>query len=115
MGSIKACVELFHDNKIPFWVMSNGNRRVSSTNWLLSSSDGNIHVLYRRKATKPTDGINMDGLPGVYALKWYNPRTGGLLQNGSTASLQEISTNFSSFGNPPSDNAKDWVLLLRKM
>ena len=106
----------FQNNSIPFWEMSSSNKRVSNSDWLLSSSDGKIHVLYRRKTNEPSDGINMDGLPGMYSVKWYNPRTGASLQNGSMTTLLDIGTNFSSYGNPPGpDNGKDWVLLLRKM
>ena len=106
----------FKNNNIPFWQMSNSNHRVSKSDWLMSSSDGTIHVLYRRDVSQPSDGIVMDGLPGVYSLKWYNPRTGGSLQNGSQISISGNGKNFVRFGSPPGPkDDNDWVLLLRKM
>jgi hypothetical protein len=110
-------LDFFKNNNIPFWQMSNRNFRVSNNDWLLSSSDGTIHILYRRDVRQSTDGINMDGLPGVYSLKWYNPRAGGSLQNGSLTALTGGGKNFVSIGNPPGGREadKDWVLLLRKI
>ena len=96
--------------------MSNGNDRVADKDWLLSSSDGTIHVLYRRDPNRATAGILMEGLPGVYSLKWYNPRTGGTLLNGSIPSIMGNGKKYVSFGDPPGpDDANDWVLLLKRI
>lgn len=109
-------LEFFKNNNIPFWQMSNNNSRVSTNDWLLSSSDGTIHVLYRRNRNLVTNGIKMDGLTGAYSLKWYNPRSGGSLQNGSLTSIVANGSNFVSFGTPPGSNdGKDWVLLLKNV
>ena len=109
-------LNFFQNNNIPFWQMSSNNSRVSNSDWLLSSSDGAIHVLYRRDTSQASVGINLNGLAGVYSLKWYNPRTGGSLQNGSMTTLSGNGKNFVSFGNPPGRNdGKDWVLLLKKL
>lgn len=109
-------LDFFKNNNIPLWQMSNRNDRVADRDWLLSSSDGEIHVLYRRDPNRVTAGILMDGLLGVYSLKWYNPRTGGSLGNGSISSIVGNGKNFVSFGDPPGlDDGKDWVLLLKRI
>ena len=107
-------LEFFQVNNVPFWRMSNDENRVnSSTDWLLSSSDGKIHVVYRRSITSNTS-INMSGLSGSYSVKWYNPRTGGTLENGSILSI--VGGNNASYGKPPntSDNM-DWVILIKQV
>jgi len=45
-------------------------------------------------------------------VKWFNPRSGGALQNGSVTSLK--GSGKLSIGNPPSDASKDWVVLVKK-
>jgi Putative collagen-binding domain of a collagenase len=108
-------LEFFHNNDVPFHRMSNVPNRVdSTTDWLLSSSDATVHVIYRG-STPSSGSIDMKGLPGTYSVKWYNPRTGGSLQAGSVSSI--LGGNGSiSYGNPPNlSDRKDWVILLRKL
>ena len=108
-------LEFFHNSNIPFHRMSYVSNRVNSaTDWLLSSSDGLVHVIYRR-STPSSGSINMLGLQGTYDLKWFNPRAGGVLQNGSVTSIVG-GTSSISYGNPPDPaDQKDWVLLLQKI
>ena len=52
-------------------------------------------------------------LPGdkPFSVKWFNPREGGEMQDGTIASVQ--GKGFVSVGNPPADLVKDWVVVLR--
>jgi hypothetical protein len=47
---------------------------------------------------------------GNYTVKWYNPRKGGDLKNGSVTFLR--AGNNINIGNPPSDPTSDWVVLI---
>lgn len=95
--------------------MSNNANRTSSTNdKVLSSTDGNVHVVYRRSTTTST-GIKLDGLSGIYNVTWYNPRSGGSLQSGSVVSIQAGNFTSVSYGTPPIADGKDWVILIRKV
>jgi Putative collagen-binding domain of a collagenase len=107
-------LEFFRNNDVPFHRMSNVPNRVkNATDWLLSSSDMTVHVIYRR-STPSSGKINMTGLPGTYSVNWYNPRMGGLLQNGSVTSIVGGGGSVS-FGSPPNPaDTKDWALLLRR-
>jgi hypothetical protein len=53
--------------------------------------------------------INLFGQNKKYTVKWYNPRTGGALVNGSIKKIK--SGNKVSIGFPPNQE-KDWVALL---
>jgi Putative collagen-binding domain of a collagenase len=111
----KYALDFFY-NDLSFWEMSSNENRVSSvTDWLLSSLDDTVHVVYRRSTTSTSDGINLDGFTGTYSVKWYNPRSGGSLQNGSIASIVADGNDFVSFGNPPRSDGKDWVVLIKKI
>ena len=46
-----------------------------------------------------------------YTVQWYNPRTGGALQNGTVTSVSGPGSQ--SIGMPPADADKDWVALVR--
>lgn len=119
-------LEFFYMNNIPFWRMSYIPNRVNNaTDWLLSTSDGMTHVVYRRSVTytgRPirssiyTNSINMIGLSGTYTVTWYNPRAGGILRNGSIPLIVGGANVDVSYGNPPNATDKqDWVILLQKV
>ncbi|HSH19726.1 MAG TPA: DUF5060 domain-containing protein [Draconibacterium sp.] len=47
----------------------------------------------------------------AYSVKWFNPREGGEMQNGSIEKVQ--GKGFQNIGNPPVETNKDWVVVLR--
>lgn len=99
---------------IPFWQMSNDASRVTSTtDWLLSSWDGRTHVIYR-KSTILMGSIDMVGLDGEYSVRWFNPRDGGRLQNGTKLTI--TAGGMTTLGlSPNGTDTMDWAILLRKI
>lgn len=76
-----------------------------SSGWCLGK-DGEVYAVYLKKG-----GSSNITLPyGNYTVKWYNPRTGGALQNGSVTS---VALGTVSIGNPPSNVTSDWVVLIK--
>lgn len=108
-------LSFFRDNAVPFWEMSNDNARLpdGSNDWVLSSTDGNVLIVYRKSIDTP--GINMVGLTGRYSIDWYNPREGGPLIQGSVPSIIAGSSTPIFYGDAPGSNEKDWVVLLRRV
>lgn len=112
-------LEFFAAHTIPFWKMRNENWRVpsSSNDWILANSADGVIVVYRRN-NWGEKLIDMSGLAaGSYAVHWYNPRSGGALQQDSVRSLTGdggSSSSLSWYGAPPSDGDKDWAILIRK-
>ena len=44
-------------------------------------------------------------------VSWFNPRTGGEMQEGSVSSIS--GPGYQSLGTPPSDPDKDWVVVIQ--
>jgi Putative collagen-binding domain of a collagenase len=106
-------LEFFRNYNVPFWQMSSDNSfRVpaGSGDRVLSSTDGTTIVVHRRDNTGGS--ISMGGLTGGYSVQWYNPRTGGSLQNGSVTSIQGGGLNVP-YGSPPDTPDNDWVILIK--
>ena len=61
----------------------------------------------------PEGGSTDLSLPeGNYTINWYDPRGGGALKKGSVSTV--TGPGAVSLGNPPSEAAKDWVVLVKK-
>lgn len=108
-------LSFFRDNAVPFWEMSNDNFRLpdESTDWVLSSDDGSVLVVYRK--TVDTSAINMVGLSGRYSVHWYNPREGGPLMQGSVPLIIAGGSAPILYGEAPGADYNDWVVLLRQV
>jgi len=70
---------------------------------------GNVYVIYRPSGGATT--LNLSGVTGTYQVQWYNPRSGGALQNGTIATLAGGNST-ANIGNPPSQTTQDWVALI---
>ena len=101
-------LEFFSDSGIPFWDMSNDNDRVSS-GWCLVQSNEDIIVVYLPNGGTTTIDL---ATSTTYSVKWYDPRNGGLLQDGSETSL--LGGNNIPLGSAPNNDNQDWVILLEQ-
>ena len=106
------CVNDFvYANDIPFWTMSNEDSLISnkSLNHCLAQP-GNVYVIYQ--ANGGSNSLNLGGQTGNYDVKWFDPRNGGTLQNGSVTSIS--GGGIRSIGNAPNTPSADWAVLVRK-
>ncbi|MDA7916294.1 DUF5060 domain-containing protein [Verrucomicrobia bacterium] len=71
---------------------------------------GSVYVVYLNNGG--TTDLDLSDAKGKLGIKWFNPRVGGSLVDGSVKSVKGGSR--VSIGNPPSDNDKDWVALIQK-
>ena len=96
-------LEFFHA-LLPFTEL----KPLNNVSWGLSlGKDSLVYVLYLK-----TGGSSKITLPpGNYTVKWYNPRKGGSLQNGS---VTNIGSGTVSIGNPPSEASYDWTVLINR-
>lgn len=91
-----------------------------ATNAWVLAKDKAFYVLYTKDASKGVT-LKLPGEPGVYDVKWYNPRKGGEFQQGSLHRVTQKKP-FKHFwvrhekdlGLPPSDKERDWVILVTK-
>lgn len=105
---MKHAKDFIEDNSIPVWDMSNDDASIS-TGYLLSGSN-NYHIAFLPDGGSAT--IDLEGT-NDYTVKWFDPRDGGDLQDGSVTNIS--SGNNVSIGNPPSDTSSSWVALIENV
>lgn len=110
----RIALEFFSRFNIPFWNMTNanalvGNEKNDNTRYCLAAP-GEIYVVYL-----PTGGtceLDLSKASGTFSVRWYDPRRGGDLQEGS---VKEVSAGKKvGLGHPPAEENEDWVILVRK-
>ena len=98
--------ELFADNNIPFQEMESKDDLVSN-GWCFGK-DYEVYVVYLKN-----EGTAEIDILGDYSVKWYDPRNGGALADGS---VLEISSGSNvSIGSPPNNSDLDWVAVLQNI
>jgi hypothetical protein len=99
----------FFLNNLPLEEMNPANELLNIKDSYCLAKAGEIYVVY----LPTTEGATIDLSSGKYTVKWFNPRTGSNLQDGSLKSL--TGGGKTSFGLPPMKDGKDWVVVLRKI
>ena len=110
----RIALEFFASNRIPFWVMTNaddlaGNAANDNSRYCLAKA-GEIYVIYLPDGGEAR--LDLTGASGVFTVKWFNPRAGGPLLDGSVTTVQGGSV--APLGPPPADASEDWTIVVRK-
>ena len=100
-------LEFFH-RYLPFTEMESADELTRDKNDYCFAKKGSVYALYLPTG-KATDILLSEG---TYNIAWYNPRTGGELFNGSITTVR--GGGFRSTTNPPGNDSKDWVCLIRR-
>jgi hypothetical protein len=103
----------FHNNNIPFWDMQNeddliGNLQNDNSGFCLAQP-GKVYVVYLPEGGSAE--LDLGNSTSVMSIEWFNPRIGGDLQPGSIRETK--GPGKVSLGQPPDDQDKDWVILIR--
>ncbi|MEO0794388.1 MAG: DUF5060 domain-containing protein [Verrucomicrobiota bacterium] len=101
----------FFEDHVPFWTMDNRNDLIGNSNnndgaGYCFANPGKTYVIFL--PTGGTKNLNLNNITGAFTVKWYNPRTGGALINGSSITGGASRT----IGPPPSQSSQDWVVLI---
>jgi len=97
----------FFQRHLPFWAMRHGDNLTSAGDDYCFYAEGKVYAIYL-----PAGGPTTLKLPkGKFVVKWYNPRTGGGLLDGSVASV--TGPGSPSIGEPPAEKGRDWVALVK--
>ena len=96
-------------SQFPLEEMQPNNSLVNAKGAFCLEKPGEICLVYLPAGTQDAK----ISLPGgkTFSVKWFNPREGGDVQNGTVTSIQ--GNGFVSVGNPPVDLDKDWVVVVR--
>ena len=98
--------DFYHDNNLPFYQMYNQDELVE--NGWVHGTNGDNYVIYIEENNA---GSTTMRLLGDYEIKWYDPRSGGTLQDGSITNVS--AGDAVNIGLPPTDTDLDWVALVR--
>jgi hypothetical protein len=94
-------------NSFPFWLMNPDDSIVSLSGAWAMKRDSKQYVVYLPNGG--TTNITTGGSGLTYNVKWYDPRNGGPLQDGSVTS---VSSGTESLGPPPNNTTEDWAILV---
>lgn len=96
--------------QIPFWEMQPKNDLIISKDISYClAKENEVYAIYT-EANADEVKLNLKNTNKEYSVQWFDPRNGGELQNGSLATI--IANGLVSLGNPPSENKKDWLILV---
>ena len=110
--SCRIALDFFHTHKIPFADMANANALIGNTKEDNSkycfAKAGELYLVYLPNGG--TTDLDLTGATGTFTVKWFNPRTGGKLANGSVNSVQ--GGGKVALGHPPADAGDDWLAVI---
>jgi hypothetical protein len=98
----------FFLNHLPFADMKAANELVSPNDAYCMAKPGEVYVVYLPKVESSEIILPEE----KFTIKWFNPRTGGKLVDGTVKTL--IGGGKVAFGFPPLEQGKDWVVLIKK-
>jgi len=110
----RIALEFFRDAKIPFQDMTNsdaliGNGKNDNSQYCLAKA-GEVYLVYLPNGG--TTELDLSDANGEFSVSWFNPRTGGGVQNGSVTKVNAGAK--ISLGNAPADAGEDWAIIVRK-
>lgn len=100
-------VAFFHEH-LPFETMYSANSLTKNEDDYVLAKEGDIYAIYLPKVEETH--LDLSNSKDKFSVKWYNPRTGGALQNGSLKTIKGGEN--VSIGFPPSKE-KDWVAIVQ--
>jgi hypothetical protein len=100
----------FFENQIPFWKMAPADELTTDDQSFCLAAKDEVYVVFL-KSGQETTSIELGDSEKQFAVKWYDPRNGGDLQQGSIQSV--VGKGIVSIGNPPLEKQKDWVALIK--
>lgn len=107
-------LNFFKENKVPFWEMENKNSLIfnpeHSHQKYCFAKEGELYLVYLGYTS--TSQLDLSREKGDFTVKWFNPREGGEMKQGSVTRVRGGGT--VALGNPPSGKENDWLVVVRK-
>ncbi len=99
----------FFKTHLPFHEMSAQDKLTENPKDYVFAKQGAVYAVYYPEIEKTK--LNLSAFSGKYRVQWYNPRTGGALQDGSAKFIK--GGKWVAIGMPPNKiKSKDWVALI---
>ncbi|NJN26982.1 MAG: DUF5060 domain-containing protein [Cyclobacteriaceae bacterium] len=99
----------FFERYVPFWEMEPRDELVTQGNYCLAKASEYYLVYLPYGGTSTLDLLATNG---EFTLRWFNPRTGGELQQTDIGTVSGGAV--IELGSAPQDGDKDWAILLTK-
>jgi hypothetical protein len=101
-------IDFFHEH-LPFTQMDHHDELTTAKEDYCFAKPGSVYAVYLPKGG--TTQLNLQGHSKTFTVKWYDPRQGGSIRDGSVKNITGPAK--VSLGFPPSQVDKDWVVLIR--
>ncbi|HEU4961558.1 MAG TPA: DUF5060 domain-containing protein [Sphingomonas sp.] len=101
----------FVTDYLPFEQMHHADDLTPLANDYVFAKPGQVYAVYLPDGGTTT--LDLSKASGTFEVKWYNPRTGGSLQDGTVRIVQGGASR--SLGKAPTDVTSDWAVLIRKV
>ena len=88
--------------------MSANNALTTATDDYVLAAPGAAYLIYLKNGG--TTELDLRTTDGEFAVRWFDPRSGGELQTGSRPTI--TAGTAQSIGHPPADPEEDWVVLV---
>jgi len=104
----KYLLDFFEGNEISVAETDNYTKLVQKGDYCLATP-GKMYIVFLRNGSGT---INFENQSGEFSIKWYDPRNGGKMHNGTVKSIK--GGKIEKLDGAPSEPQKDWVVLLTK-
>jgi len=101
----------FFQKYLPFWEMKRDDERISARGAFCLSKPGEVYAVYLKDGG--TTDLDLSDAAGTFEVKWYDPRNGGDLKDGSVKTVNGGGRR--ALGTAPAEPDKDWAVLVRKV
>ena len=95
---------------LPFTEMKHADELTPETDDYVLAEPSDTYAVYLPAGGTAT--LDLSAATGRFDVKWYNPRTGGALRNGSVRSVQ--GGGAVGLGTALGDGGNDWAVLVRR-
>ena len=102
-------LDFFH-TYLPFWEMTPADDLTSTEDNYCFAKEGEVYAIYLSDGG--TTELDLSGSNSEFEVKWYNPRTGGELKNGSIKMVE--GGDMRNIGTPPEGQNEDWTVLVKR-
>jgi hypothetical protein len=100
----------FYQHYLPFHEMAQCNGLINNGEGYCFGKPGEIYAIYMKRRG-PTE-LDLGDEPGIFHVRWYNPRSGGALLMGTVSSIE--GPGKADIGDPPGEHDRDWVALISR-
>lgn len=102
---VRHAINFFESNELPLQQMLQKDNLTNNA-WCYAS-EGQVYLVYLKDGGTTNLTINQDA---AYTVKWYDPRNGGELKDGSVTSIS--GTGEKALGSAPDNASEDWLVLV---